>query len=56
MSNKWNISFQTNNGTFRDTAVVILKDIQPKSTYSYKFSMTMKDSIGDSKAEGILTH
>lgn len=56
MSTKWNILFQTINGSFRDTAVVTLADIKVKSSYSYKFNMTMKDSIGDSKAEGILIH
>lgn len=50
MSNKWRVLFQTNAGNFRDTAEVVLADIKVKSSYSYKFNMTMRDSIGSSKS------
>ena len=56
MSNKWKILFQTNSGSFRDTAEVTIMDIKTKSTSSYIFNMTMTDSIGASKTEGILIH
>ncbi len=56
MSTKWNIHFQTNNRSFNDTAEITMTDIKSKSHSSYKFSMKIYDSIGESKVEGVLVH
>jgi len=56
MSRKWNIKYVTNDNTFRDTAVVTLKDIKLRNTFSYNISFSMLDSIGGSEAKGTIMH
>lgn len=50
MSNKWQINYKSNDNTFTDIATVSLTDLKPKSSYSYKLSMSMKDKIGPSES------
>lgn len=56
MSQKWKILFRTASGSFRDSASVTLRDIEDKTQSSYRFRMSMLDSIGGSEASGILVH
>lgn len=56
MSNKWQILFKTKNGGFNESASVTLKNIEDKSQLSYRFTMSMIDSIGASEASGVLVH
>lgn len=56
MQQKWSMNIRTNDGTFFDTVNVTLKGIQNKSSYIYRFQMSLRDSVGSSEVTGSLAH